>query len=285
MGARRHWLLERFLQGCDLVSRSKDGCLRSLRHLHGAMTSGTAEILYPRSPILEAVIELRYSDVSAQKVMKAGSSLQSRYDARLDELLVEGNLDFGAKTSTFRDVTPKVSLSTSDQTNAFNVTATNAVWARLAPYEGWQPFIDRVKEEMPKILKALGNPKLTRIGLRYVNRIDVPIRDNLGHHEEYLSYRIDAGSFLEPHDGYKWTLQKEFPDRNMGAVVRSSTARGEIPDVGAVMFDIDISVLVDVPSKSDEILKRLCDMRQLKNEIFEAGITDKARELFNEPRS
>lgn len=279
------WAPRRIL-GCAVRWRSaKGGCLASVRHLHGAMAPGTAEILYPRSPILEAVIELRYSEVSGERVIKAGAALQARYNARVDELLVEGNLDFATKTSKFRDVTPKVSLSSSDQTDSFNVTANNAVWSRLAPYEGWQPFFGRVAEEMPKVLKALGHPKLTRIGLRYVNRIDIPIRDNLGHHEEYLSYRIDAGEMLEPHDGFKWALQKEFPARGMGAVVRSSTEVGEIPDVGAVMFDIDISIMVDVPSKSDDILNRLSDMRVLKNEIFEAGITDKARELFNEPRS
>ncbi|MBL9065485.1 MAG: TIGR04255 family protein [Sphingopyxis sp.] len=260
-----------------------DCCLRLIRKLHGGMTSGSDEILYPRSPILEAVVELRFADIAAPKVLKAASVMKSRYKDRTEELLVEGSLNFEAKSSSFKNLGRKVKLSSSDQTDALHIAERNAVWVRLAPYEGWSAFSARLEYELPKVLKALGDPKITRIGMRYVNRIDFPVRDELGYHEDYLSYRLLGGKILEPHDGYKWTLEKHFPDQGLSAVVQSSTARGEIPDFAAIIFDIDVSVSKDVPSKSDDILSRLCEMRLLKNKIFEEGITDKARELFNGP--
>ncbi len=193
-------------------------------------------------------------------------------------------MDFALRTATFKDVTTKIKLTSCDQTDAVHFTVGNVVWVRLAPYEGWNQLYERVKFELPKVLKALGFPVLTRIGLRYVNRIDIPLKEGLGFPEEYLSYRIISGDLLDPQNGFKWSLKKDFVEQNMSVIVHSSTVSGEMPNVGGVMFDIDTSVSVDVPSKSDDILVRLCEMRELKNKIFEGGITDKARELFNEPR-
>lgn len=242
------------------------------------------EILYPRAPIVEAVIELRFANVSAQKVAKAAHSIRSRYADQSEESLVEGSMDFVSRTATFKDVTTKIKLTSRDQTDAAHFSIENAVWVRLAPYEGWAQLFERVQIELPKVLKALGFPMITRIGLRYVNRIDVPVKDGVGFPEDYLSYRIVSNDLLDPQNGFKWSLKKDFAERNMSALVQSATVGGEIPNVGGVIFDIDVSVSVDVPSKSPDILNRLCEMRQLKNEIFEGGITDKARELFNEPR-
>lgn len=249
------------------------------------MAPDPTEILYPRAPILEAVVEIRFPEVSPQKVRKVAGSLKSRYAEQTEEILLEGSLDFASKAANFKELTPKFRLTSSDQTDAFHVTVGNIVWLRLAPYEGWDAFHSRIAQELPKVLKALGDPKTNRIGLRYINRIDFPMRDGLGYHEDYLSFRIFAGDILEPHNGFRWVIQKDFPDHDLSAIVQSGTQDPELPKYGAVNFDIDVYKVIDLPKKSDSILECLCHMRRLKNEIFEAGITDKARELFNEPRN
>lgn len=249
--------------------------------LHGTMTIGLDEFPYPRAPILEAVFELRFSEVSLQKTSKAVREVRSRYDNQSDETIVEGNLDFQTKSAVFKDLGIRTKLSSSDQTDALHISGSNLVWLRLAPYEGWKPFYERIERELPKVLKALGHPTISRIGLRYVNRIDVPSIDGICYPEHYLSYRIVAGDILEPHDGFMWKIQKYFRDRNLKALVQSGMVNGELPQTAGVTFDIDISVPTDVPSQDRDILSKLCEMRQLKNEIFEGGITAKAREVFN----
>lgn len=236
---------------------------------------------YARPPITEAVLELRFGDVGAQKVRKAGAAMKSRYENSVEDMLTEGKLDFNTRTSTFRDVSPRFVLSSDDQTDGFSITGTNAVWVRRAPYEGWGPFYARVEHQLPRVLKALGYPKITRMGLRFVNRIDFPVRDGLGYHEDYLTFNIDGGPLLEPHNGYKWILQKDFPELHMAALVQSATVEPELPNHLSILFDIDVYATVDAPSKSDDILSALCNMRKLKNKIFEAGVTDEARKLFN----
>lgn len=244
------------------------------------MRDDTDDMSYARPPITEAVLELRFDKVPDPKVRKAAAAIRSRYDNSVEDVMAEGSLDFSTRSAKFKDISPRFSLSSSDQTDACAITGVNAVWVRLAPYEGWAPFYGRIESQLPRVLKALGDPKIGRVGLRFINRIDFPMRDGLGYHEDYLTYTVDAGELMEPHNGFKWVIQKSF-DSGLAALVQSATAPPELPGHSAILFDIDIYTNVDAPSKSDDILSCLCKMRQLKNEIFEAGITDKARELFN----
>lgn len=245
------------------------------------MLEDSSDFVYPRAPIVEAVMELRFSEVAASKVRKTADILRSKYDNYDEEDVLEGNLDFVTRSASFKERSQSFKLSSADQAESLNISPTNAVWVRLAPYEGWSNFCGRISDQLPKVLKLLGAPRISRIGLRFVNRIDFPILDELGYPENYLSFRIETGELLDPHNGFGWVLKKVFLDRKMAATVQSATIPSELPRHGAITFDIDISVEVDTPWKSEEILERLVEMRKLKNEIFEAGITDKARELFN----
>lgn len=262
-----------------------DTACRILReNLNDTMASITEEAFYPRAPILEAVVELRFPTVPMANARKAVSSVKTQYDSYTEEMQVEGKLDFQSKSASFKELGPKLKCASSDQTNGYVVTTEAVVWYRLAPYDGWPSFYRRIAQEMPKVLKALGNPEITRIGTRYVNRIDFPIRDELAYHEDYLKFRIDGGQMLDVHNGFQWTVQKTFPDLGLNATIQSGTAQSEIPGHSAVFFDIDVYRQLEVPRKSDDILICLDVMRLLKNDIFEAGITDEARNLFNEQR-
>jgi uncharacterized protein (TIGR04255 family) len=50
--------------------------------------------------------------------------------------------------------------------------------------------------------------------------------------------------------------------------------------VVSVVLDIDVFRAIDVPSSEDEIWSLMEHLRTIKNQLFEASITDKARELF-----
>ncbi|MFN3475811.1 MAG: TIGR04255 family protein [Blastomonas sp.] len=249
------------------------------------MTSSTDDFRYVSAPIIEAVVELRYPDVSLEKIRRCSDVLSNHYDNRVEENQIEGNLDFSKRSAKFRDLPPKIKLTSSDQVDAFTITINNATWTRLAPYENWTNFFLRIKNDLPKFLKSLGHPPISRIGMRYINRIDFPMQDGVGYHEDYLKYQLVTSPILDPNNGFTWTLQKDFTDLDLTAVVKSATVKPEIPGYGAVLFDIDVSRLEISGSKYEAIIDALCDMRQLKNKIFEDGISEKARMLFNETHS
>lgn len=246
------------------------------------MTEPTEDILYPRAPIVEAVMELRFENVAASRLRKAADAIQAQYENRETDKLFEGNLNFEARSSSFKEISDRFRFSSWDQTDLLIMTSGAATWSRLAPYEGWQQFCGRIAEQLPKLHKSLGRPRPTRLGLRYINRIDVPVAaDDVCYHENYLTFHIVTDDLLNPTDGFQWALTKKFPARDLAVNVQSGSVASELPRHSAVSFDIDVFTLVDVPNEVDDILEKLGDMRRLKNEIFEAGITDEARKLFN----
>jgi uncharacterized protein (TIGR04255 family) len=237
---------------------------------------------YHAAPIVEAVVELRFASPSTDaRAKKAADWLRSRYRSEEIEQLNQAQIDFMAQKVTFTDDGKVHKLSSEDLTHLCHISGKSVAWVERAPYEGWEVFAGRFSEEAPIALKAINDKPISRIGLRYVNRIDVQPQGGLSHYEEYLNFKIDAGPLLEPTNGYLWQLTKRFEDLELSANVQSAVVEPEIPGMHAFTFDIDVFCDSNVPQQPDVVMAKLEEMRDLKNRIFEAGITDKAREQYS----
>jgi len=236
---------------------------------------------YAYPPITEVVLELRLgAELHQPKMKKAQDWIKGRYQSAIVESVTETRIDIPTRSATFVDKLPIYRNASRDQTDALTIAAGSVSWIRRAPYEGWNPFFARVEAELPTILKAIGPVPIARIGLRYINRIDVRPSNGVVRYEDYLKFRIDHGPLLDPTGPFQWSLVKPFPDRGLGAIVQSATVEPELPGTMAFAFDIDVYRDIEVPQKDTDILALLPTMRTLKNDIFEAGITDRARELY-----
>lgn len=246
------------------------------------MSDDLRNTAYSRPPIIEATIELRFLEaISAAKLKKASDRIAGRYAGLSSEEQIEAHFNFAQRSADFNSVSPLFRHTSDDQANILLLQNRSVTWTRLAPYEGWAMFLGRMKEEFAALEKAWGMRASRRLGMRYVNRIDVPRSDDqLFHNEHYIAYRLEVGPLLDPQNGYQWLVRKEHIDKGLVSIVQSAMVEPEIPGTMAFTLDIDVAIDVDVPSKRDDILAKLEEMRLLKNEIFEAGITPLAREKF-----
>jgi uncharacterized protein (TIGR04255 family) len=237
---------------------------------------------YSKPPILEVALELRFSEpVSADRVKYASERMAGRYGNQAQQEQVEVVANFDTRAAEFKVVGQMVQHTSSDQTELLSLSTGNLAWAKRAPYDGWQAFIARVTAELGPVLKALQHPSLARIGLRYINRIDVPYGDDgLTRYEDYINYKIEAGPFLEPSTGYTWMIRSYRPEEDLHVTLQSAVVAPEIPGTGAFTFDIDVAAETGIPKDADALILRLETMRVLKNQIFEAGITERAREMY-----
>jgi uncharacterized protein (TIGR04255 family) len=233
---------------------------------------------YRAPPIIEAVIQFTFAepltDGDFNRVAKRfgreyenGQRLERR-DAHVD--LPNRSTRFEAK--------PLMRLSSSDEADILTIQVESLSWARLAPYEGWDPFVARASRDFEILHKILGYRKLTRIGVRYINRLDVPRDGPIVRYEDYLKINIAIPEQWETIQNYGWRFEKDF--NGLRAIVQSAIAEPEVPETGAFILDIDVINLGDVPARSDALFTSLGEMRMLKNEIFETSITEKARESF-----
>lgn len=240
---------------------------------------------YPRPPILECVLELRFADSAGPKfVDRISRRIGSNYETTKIEQLVNVQVEIidGGVSTNSSDPKPLTRMTTNDEADICSVDADKIFWARLAPYEGWEPFEARFERDISDAARDLGGRRVKRIGLRYQNRIDVPVEgdERLCHHENYLTARLSLPALLEPTNGFEWMIAKVFPDLGLSANIRSGSIEPVIPGMGAFLLDIDVAMEVDQLFSKLDLRAHLRKMRELKNEIFESSISDLARETF-----
>src|SRR5580704_17590837 len=143
---------------------------------------------YKRAPITEAVLEIRYARPLAQDTLEKASKLIEK-DYFYNEL--EQNINFsleasGAKVETIWE---GKKLSSLDRADAVFFRRSTFVCSRLAPYLGWEDFLPRAKKAWTALKKHSGAIEISRIGLRYVNRVDIPFHEGeVVNAEDYLTF-------------------------------------------------------------------------------------------------
>jgi uncharacterized protein (TIGR04255 family) len=129
--------------------------------------------------------------------------------------------------------------------------------------------------------RTLSYRKLTRIGVRYINRIDIPVATTpIIQQEDYLNIYPHLPAALDPVTSYSVVAQRPVPDIGCILTLNSSSAPSPLLGHAAFIVDQDIAKEADPPQNDEGIYALLNQIRVKKNEIFEACITPRARELF-----
>jgi uncharacterized protein (TIGR04255 family) len=244
------------------------------------------QMSYARAPITEAVIELRYARPQPKEtVEKCAKALEKTYFYNELEQAVSFTLDPNAG----RAVTTGVpewegrKLSSIDRADVVMFRTTALICSRLAPYMGWDEFLPRAKHAWDVLKKHTTSVEIGRIGVRYVNRIDIPVVDSeTVDVESYLAFhpqtppqfRLAMNSFL---------VQSERPlgVDNCKVMMLSATVPSPLVSTLSLGLDIDVFRDTDIPRRDDELWALVNRMRAHKNFVFENCITDRARDLFS----
>lgn len=235
---------------------------------------------YNAPPIIEAVIQFRYAEpVSKALQAKLLRRLKREYLNELALQAVGANVNFEKQEAAFV-AEPQSRLSSLDETDVLTVHATTLTWSRLAPYQGWDALLDRVRRDMQIAHEVTGLRKIVQLGVRYINRIDVPINGPITRYEDYLTINLSLPEVWDGISNYGWRFERPYGQLTALAIVQSAIIAPEIPNHAAFLLDIDVIRKEDIPAKVEDIFLLLGKMRVLKNEIFELSVTDTARASF-----
>jgi uncharacterized protein (TIGR04255 family) len=240
---------------------------------------------YARPPIVEAVIELRFTQVVPEKTLeRAAKRIKSDYFSEEIENLLQIEIDPATGATHRRVASRGRKLSSLDRTDQLLLRPNAFACSRLAPYTGWEAFFERAQTGWTEWKKVAGVIALSRIGVRYINRIDIPpgrptepVRI-----EDYLNVSpkmpTDIGTPLAT-----YAMNVTWPWNENGYTVILNTSSVTSPLVGFVSFvlDLDFGKERDLPMSDDRIWAQVADMREIKNRAFEYCITDRARSLFS----
>lgn len=239
---------------------------------------------YPKAPITEGVIHLRVAGVATadeqQKVVHRltkhypHSNPLQEFSLRIDT--TGGEVAVDQKPQGFR-------LNTNDQTDVVLVFPDGIAAARLAPYQGWEYLRDRARVAHEEWRRSTAHRAVTRIGIRYLNRIDIPLNGvSQVDLATYLAFRPQIPEIgIGPIVGYmvQATLATDTP---LWSASIASTIVTPPPLLNHVslMLDIDVFRTEQIPGNEAELWRTIDDARLIKNRVFERCITDESRKLF-----
>lgn len=241
---------------------------------------------YERAPILEAIIEIRCALPPSTSLERLATVVDSQEFPVVEKrVTVTGLLDVrpdGVEQRTSGEHTGHLFRS-ADGRHVLQSRLDGYSFARLAPYETWESFYEEAERHWFLYREVAQPIRATRIGVRYINRIDVP-----GEHVEvkdYLRTAIDVSPYLpQLMSGYFLQVGIPLPQFRALAAVTSTIVEAEPMGGTGLILDIDTSHEVDIdlsaPGAGAEIDGRLETLRLAKNYVFEASITDATRRLI-----
>jgi uncharacterized protein (TIGR04255 family) len=239
---------------------------------------------YKRPPITEAVIGLRFADpIDSATLDKVASAIKPLYP-REDVLKgVQFQMRLNATSPTAPQSIEQIGyrLSSPDQTHILILMPTppSLTMSQLAPYPGWDQFFGRFCRDWSVWKRSVGYRKITRVGVRYINRIDIPMDDPVVYEEQFLNVYPRIPEVLGPMMQYSVQTQSYISDIECVLTLNSSVVPS--PLIGHRSFVIDLDIGKDSPPQNDaDIYDLINRIRVAKNRVFEACITDRARELF-----
>lgn len=237
---------------------------------------------YAKAPITEAVIEIKFkSAVDAAVIEKVRQKLMSHYPQHqnVESINVAVQLQRDAP-ATKVDRAPGHRLASVDMTELLLLWESSFLISQLAPYPGWDSFLHRFTRDWTVWQRVMGYREISRVGVRFVNRIDIPASGPVVAHEAFLNVYPQLPEVFSTVNAY--AVQAVVPLQDIGCNLTINSAAVPSPILGhsSFLFDQDIAREIDPPQSDEAIIDLLNRIRIQKNNVFEACITDRARELF-----
>jgi uncharacterized protein (TIGR04255 family) len=237
---------------------------------------------YLKPPITEAILDLRVTlpqGFSIDTLEEIHSQVRGNYPQKVP--IFAGSIEYQADQNI---------VNTSRSQHGFQFKSENSPYIfqaalggftcnHIAPYSSWEQFRSEAKR-LWGIYKDICKPiSVTRIGLRYINRIEIP---KLAiDFKDYLRVSPEIASDL-PQGLSNFYMQLQIPQEELQCMLTINEAfiPPTTPTIIPVILDIDVFRVKDWDSNDNDIWRFIEQLRGLKNETFEKCITDETRRLF-----
>ncbi len=236
---------------------------------------------YSKPPLLEAVLELRLDqNFTDREFVRLKDRLERKYPTVEEIRTYQAKLEARGSVVDQGLVGFKMTAKSSVDVVVLQLNA--LVTSRLSPYFGWERLMAQVKENYEAVAKIVGFRRFSRIGARFVNRIDVPNKLLADRHVgDLLNMKIELPAGMASARG-AYSLALNFVHHDSGLKVLAQVAVGDpaLIDHTSVFVDLDCAIDNNIPSNVEQVWELIETMRDPKDNIFESLLTPEVRELF-----
>ncbi|WP_158918041.1 TIGR04255 family protein [Caulobacter sp. S45] len=235
---------------------------------------------YSKSPLFEVIVEFRTEPHGVlDEFDRVGKRLKSEYPIREQHDNWEFKIQPGSDPRISKAGIDSVHFKSADAANIVVTRPYGMTYTRNFPYISWQDFTSRAERAWRVWSKEVGRRKIVRLGLRSRNRFDIPVATAIGlDPSEFLTFR--ARPPISPTTTVGFSAQDHSRHEGYEMILIAGTTLSPLIDHAGLLLDIDVGRDVDVPQSWNDIIGALSEMRSLGTSVFEACITDRAREII-----
>jgi uncharacterized protein (TIGR04255 family) len=245
---------------------------------------------YSNPPIEEAVCEFRFAPGSAWNLTVPGLFYEKIKDAYPGEPrqqnLIATEVVAGQTPAnpefTVRQGVNKLLFESKDTKRLVGVGNNVLSIHSLRPYEGWEEFRQRIDEAFEVYLEVAKPVGVTRIALRYINRIAIPSNQEIELRDYFTIYpQIPKDGVPSKMTAFLTRTELIYEDIPIRLVLNLSDAIAPAEQI-VIVLDLEIfQDWVEKPLSLQEAISNLYELKQREGQAFENLITDRTRELFN----
>ena len=238
---------------------------------------------YNKAPIIEALIDIKTKLPEGSKLSDLAKELKKDFPNQepINVGMAEIHLNMTKNKSSLSTSSENIGIKLSSDNSPYVLQLKNNgfTFSILKEYNNWDDFSKKAKSFWNKYNKMFKPERVSRVAVRYINRIDIPSLkfDLEDYFETYPRVLKDNKGSLA-----SFFLQAQIPQEEYGgmAVINQTVTEPSSPGYTSVILDIDVFDPKGFAPSSKELWERVGVLRKQKNDIFESSITKKTRELF-----
>jgi len=240
---------------------------------------------YGNDPIVEAVCEFRLTPDSKWDLTIPGlvyEKVSNDFPNKEQRLIQEVELTQSPQGMQQQIRTSERVLFLTDNRKMFIQVGPHFLAINcLKPYPAWEGFKPWIEKAFSALTEVVEVERLQRIGLRYINRIEIPGQSvNL---DNYFEFRPFLGQNL-PQNMVNFIIQCLLPffGQRDSCKVQLTNAVPDRPDNVSFLLDLDYFLAQPLVVLSNQALEWVENAHKKVEEIFEGSINESLREIFQE---
>ncbi|MBP8972751.1 MAG: TIGR04255 family protein [Anaerolineae bacterium] len=240
---------------------------------------------YRHPPIIEALCEFRFEPSAPWDLAIPGliyEKVRVDFPKRQQAKAFEVNVAASPESVEQRLVTTdRIQFLREDEKALIQVDRNLLAVNHLAPYPTWQEFLPLIRLGFNAYVEVARPKGIQRIGLRYINRIEMPGQDI--ELEDFLEFRPFIGPDLPQNfDSFIAGIQVPYEHSRDSLRLQIASAVAGVPNMAAVLLDLDYFLAQPNQITLDNVFEWVQIAHDHVEEAFEACITDRLREMFEE---
>lgn len=239
---------------------------------------------YNLAPIREAIFDLRIDQLensSIENLEEIHSLISDIYPNKKKQINYIGKIEFKGDKQISNETDSNVRgflFSNKENNCQVQVRIDGFTFNMLRPYSEWKHFSKEALRLWAIYEKNLKPINITRIALRYINKIDLSLP-----FDKFQDYILNMPPipYNLPQSFRNFFMQIDVPCDDEGTnVVLTETIEQAINDKLPFILDIDAYKLGNIKKNMKSLQAEFEKLRKLKNQTFENCITNNTRELF-----